>query len=476
MRALVIDSTEYVRQVLVTILEAQFGAMTAETASQKEAIEILNIDPGFDLLILGETSTPGENPLMPFLQTKGLKIPVIICSDNLSKSPATTEIEILGYVDRRAPVPSVNRILTTLLGTKEFHSQTISFCGVSAHVLRQMVELPCDLFIKLSDKKFVRIKPAGDAVEEDFVLRYREKNIHRFYIKRDDAPLFLARLLQHVSSLKTVTEPLTLETITHVAKEVVDEQLRKDVLDITVALKEAADREVDLEPVVELLQSSQKQVSMAFKKLGFSPDLEVLIKASVKLTLKMVLQLPELAELFKNASKDSKDYFSSHSTLLAYISCALGSLMGWDSDFTRYKLCLASYLHDILLNEEMAKLQTLAEAKAKLSEEDLQTFSTHPAKSADLVLSMSELPPDVDRIVLNHHERPDGTGFPYQFGASQLSPLSSVFILAHDLVRFILERQEKDWSTQEFLSLHKEQYNSGHFKKITAQLAAKLLL
>ncbi len=80
------------------------------------------------------------------------------------------------------------------------------------------------------------------------------------------------------------------------------------------------------------------------------------------------------------------------------------------------------------------------------------------------------IPPDVDIIVSEHHERPDGTGFPQRKGYAALAPLSSVFIVAHDLVSYILNRKENNWNIVSFLNQHRFLYQSGIFHDLFVAL------
>ena len=78
------------------------------------------------------------------------------------------------------------------------------------------------------------------------------------------------------------------------------------------------------------------------------------------------------------------------------------------------------------------------------------------------------LPPDVDSIILEHHERPDGTGVPKQLTANQIKPLSSIFIFAHDIVDIIfsLEQQGESPSKEAVIkNLNTKLYNVSNFKK-----------
>ena len=82
---------------------------------------------------------------------------------------------------------------------------------------------------------------------------------------------------------------------------------------------------------------------------------------------------------------------------------------------------------------------------------------------------MKGTPNDLESIILTHHERPNGKGFPHSLTSSQLGALPSLFIVAHDLANYLWIR-EKSASIKEFVDLFKKEYLHDHFKKINLQL------
>lgn len=55
--------------------------------------------------------------------------------------------------------------------------------------------------------------------------------------------------------------------------------------------------------------------------------------------------------------------------------------------------------------------------------------------------------PDLDRILIEHHEKPDGTGYPKGLKGSQISPLGLLFNLSHQLSNIIIKDETKSWAT-----------------------------
>ena len=103
------------------------------------------------------------------------------------------------------------------------------------------------------------------------------------------------------------------------------------------------------------------------------------------------------------------------------------------------KLTLASFFHDLpLKNDELAAFQSLADVTLnaeRFTPAESDAFARHSEDGANLLMQIKEIPPEVHQIVLQHHERPDGTGFPKGLDFQKIDPLSAVFIVAHELYR-----------------------------------------
>lgn len=90
----------------------------------------------------------------------------------------------------------------------------------------------------------------------------------------------------------------------------------------------------------------------------------------------------------------------------------------------------------------------------------------HPIEGAELVLSGKGFPPDVDRIILAHHEKPDGSGYPKGLSASAISPLACVFIIAEDFVSKAHDKSIDSNFKEQILDEFVTKYSKGNFKQV----------
>ena len=107
------------------------------------------------------------------------------------------------------------------------------------------------------------------------------------------------------------------------------------------------------------------------------------------------------------AVEASDPYTRGHSERVTHYALALGQHMGLDSA-TLTRLEQAAILHDI---GKIGIDISLLHKKDKLSETDFDLLRRHPA-IGDRILEPVEFLKDARKIVLQHHERFDGSGYP----------------------------------------------------------------
>jgi hypothetical protein len=313
------------------------------------------------------------------------------------------------------------------------------YCAVKFSVLTVFENLEDDLFIKLPTGRFLKIFSEGDDVWDTDVERYAKKGVHYLYLNKLTYNWLLISLQKNIKEITRAIEEGEKPEITPSQEE-----------------KELAQRKLD--NVVKIDDEMKKEVA-----------------AKVKKTMAQVKKVPALAKLLKKlmVKRDDQDYYKSHVTLLNQILIALCHALQWRQEATIEKLIFASYLHDITLinHPKLAKLQTKDELDAlgdEVTEEERQLFLDHPNKIKEIVSKMPEAPIDADTIISQHHERPDGSGFPNGFPANRIHPQSALFIIAHDLVNYIID--DENWDINKFIEQSKTRYKGSNFTKITKVL------
>ena len=196
--------------------------------------------------------------------------------------------------------------------------------------------------------------------------------------------------------------------------------------------------------------------------------------ATIQSNMSSIISRLEKRPKFASAMKTLKvnrdgNYLKTHIDLLCYVSCSVGRTLGWVTDHTIDKLIYVSYLHDLRYFErpELARIRNLDEFNAKkqdLSSEDQLTYLDGPAYSAMMAKDDEGNSLDVERILIQQKERPDGSGFPNGINFKQLFPLSCLFIISHEFVDYVY--LNPDWTFKRFIAEAKSIYKGPYFIKI----------
>lgn len=111
----------------------------------------------------------------------------------------------------------------------------------------------------------------------------------------------------------------------------------------------------------------------------------------------------------------------------------MATAQGYDSQ-SMCDLILVAQLHDI---GKLAIPIEILNKPGQISKEEFALIKTHVEMSFALV---SNLPCSdvVKRIIREHHERENGSGYPNELKSAEISPLSKILIIA-DVVSAMLE-------------------------------------
>lgn len=125
-----------------------------------------------------------------------------------------------------------------------------------------------------------------------------------------------------------------------------------------------------------------------------------------------------------------------HSMEVARIAEAIGWAMGLSGQEVRW-LHTAGLLHDI---GKIGIPQSVLSKPGPLSDEEWRLIFTHPVQGADIVRPVQEFgkPGSVADMVLHHHERWDGQGYPDELRGEAI-PLGARIIAVADVVSTLMQ-------------------------------------
>lgn len=126
-----------------------------------------------------------------------------------------------------------------------------------------------------------------------------------------------------------------------------------------------------------------------------------------------------------NAIEVSDVYTVGHSERVTTISLLLGRLLKLDAEELRY-LRIGAMLHDL---GKIGRINALVTKNHRLSRDEYDQIKQHPVHGAKIISPLG-LPKAVNDIILQHHERQDGTGYPYGIKGDKISSYAKIVSVA----------------------------------------------
>lgn len=153
---------------------------------------------------------------------------------------------------------------------------------------------------------------------------------------------------------------------------------------------------------------------------------KLLIEKTVRTVYKLVSQNRYIvAELVLMEMKDYLPFAVS-----AVNSAILSVIMGMDSSFPHrnlLQLLTAALLHDL---DMMSVPEKIVNKKGRLTAEEFEILKVHPLKTAQTLMTVFKYSKEIATILMQHHERWDGTGYPESRKGQNIAPSARILSVA----------------------------------------------
>ncbi|MBN1115121.1 MAG: HD domain-containing protein [Oligoflexia bacterium] len=273
--------------------------------------------------------------------------------------------------------------------------------------------LEFDVYVRLGKEKFLLLMRKGSRIDQERLDLYISKGITCLYIDNNSKDVFTA----------VFKEKAVFEEVPDKSAEV--ENLEKKI------------EEIGSENIKEIEEKTEALTERCINDLFYGVEINTehirnttrLVKNYMSL---LVLAPKNISELLN--SIDENHYFHYHSVSVSITSIFLSRILSPDNERIQSITGMGGFLHDI--------------GKAGSGEHDLnpvlkpkiistEAYVKHPERGLKLLSSVENVPEEVKIIVYQHHERPDGTGFPNSLFNVKLYYPSRVVAVANAISKMV---------------------------------------
>jgi putative nucleotidyltransferase with HDIG domain len=405
-KILLVEDDDAFRKVLAKTLANDFQVIEAENGLIAQ--KIFDALPDEIQIVISDIKMPEMDgiSLLKHVRQVSNTIPFIVMTgfSELLESKSAYELGATGFLPKPLKTAELLVTIQSCLSpsSQPQKSTQTNYHAVNIEEFMSSSHLHSDIYLNLGPNHFVKVAHKGETVSHERLRAYRINNVRQIYVTEADLKLYADVKLKAAEG--AVANPVSNE--------------KKLLL-----LKRAAEvltQVCFLDQVDEIhLQAVNKVVSNA---------------------IEIVSDDQQIVHLLTGLSALENPLYA-HSVAVAIFSCLTGKQMGWTSKVQMHKLTLCGLFHDIGKQELPLILST--KSASSLTPNEISQLETHTIRGT-MVLQISGLPDEVQRVAFEHHEKMNGTGYPRKLRADQIHPYSRIIHAVDKFVNYIMPLRENE--------------------------------
>jgi len=438
---LLVSHNPYLRGILKFISETMLKTEVTELESEEKALLYLKNLTVFPSMIVYDYS-PNAYLLEDFvlhLKHHCNKVKIIILIDKVTDEgkQILKEISQITLINKlELPYNLIEQVKENV-HSPQFVNKS-EYCHIELRFLSILDGINKTLYVRIGKEKFLKLFNEDDNTDSLDIHRYMTKGVENFYLKRETALWVIDQLQKQIDLFLRSNN---FRFILRGANETPEKKFEQKILRIN-------------------------------DEIHIDPDFREMINSAITKVRKVVESQNKINDMLGILKKNKSmlNYYTQKAQTTALISCLVAKQLDWSSRISIDKLVFASLLCDVTLalRPNLLRIQNLSEfedMKENLSLEDQKIFLHHPKEGAELIKNyFSSAPPETEMLAYQHHELPDGSGFPHGLKADKISPLSALFIMSNHFTYYFLE--DSDPSMEEYLLRAQYRFDYSNFRKI----------
>lgn len=436
-KILIVDKGHDIQELISMYVESDFNTPMITIKELKEVFEKITSDQTISLLIADyDADNTIPIAIFNFLVEKNLKMPFIIISAKNGSEIKELENFVSynkgnSFLKRPFTVEDVVTVVSHSIGIKR-HSTVEGYRRIRAEKIEYYVQENIPLYILDHENNYVQI----DASDTERLIG-EVKNLvlageEFFYMTFDDYQTFSDTVVQKLKDKMLAPKTNMLERF-------------------------------------QLQFSSIENIHQSLQALGLGTREIELGAAVTDTTLKVLNSNNKTSKILGKLIKN-RDYKYELAMLSSYMSTAMAHHVDWTTSASYQKLSMAAIFQDLSLADiDHVKIVSVkSEEFLKLSEKDKILVKNHPEESCKLLDGFSEIEDivgDIKNIIMQHHERPDRSGFPKGIGSNTIFPLGCIFIIAHEFCHRLIEKPLTKATLEKVVVDFSQHFTHGNFRK-----------
>lgn len=409
-KILIIDDEELLRELISDFLQSSGFESVYQASNGIDGKNIIKLEkPDF---VISDIKMPGIHgiELLHWITKEHPQTKVLLITGdcNIMERAEAIQVGAIGLLNKPFEYDELFKILEENGGapSKQKPPETnieMNYFQVSLSEFITGTKSPYPLFIKLSKKKFIKIINQDDIVDIDDIERLKRKGIKSLYLRKEDYEKYIrlvVKINEAIKSNNNIKTKKKKEFALH-TNEVILEQLYH-------------------------IEFNREDFEQARNVLNSTIDL---VTSNSKLN-SLIVYLKNLGV-----------HAYAHNLGVSLYAVMLSKQLGWHSPKTISFLSIGGLFHDIGKKKFDINLNTLTEDQ--MSSEEMKVYQKHPLYGAEILTNISEVPSEVLQIILQHHEKNNGTGFPFGLSHTTIFPPAQIIAIINQFIQLVLPPPSK---------------------------------
>ncbi len=459
LRIIIIDpNQEWLKSAKKFFLDKGYEVDVADTGKAGQLLIYNSVDlekPYFYVVLNLEVQNHTGPQVMKFIKSKHptLNVCLILENDELLKDGSLTmeqlarlgaqevmakpfEMEdLLGKLEGNQSMGQLISHLKKNEGISEVEDVSIkdeSFTFVPIDRFFPNKNVLFDVFIKIGQDKYLKILRSGDSFSKDRIENYKkEKGVTHLYFHSRDRKKYI-RFCNFLA-----TKMIKANT--------------------------AGTGQVK----IGLLKATAEMFLEEISTEGLKPQALSQGKEICENLFNMIESDKDLWQILKEFQDFDASAFA-HSYLVCLFSSMIVKQFDWQSKATIETVAMAALFHDI--GKVALPKELLDKRPDEMNPEELKHYMSHPELGKKIVEGNKMITNSVKQVIMQHHERSDGTGFPEGLKDPKLLTLSKIIILADFFSHYVAENE-----VTPIVALKKVLTNSESIKKFNGVVLEKFM-